>query len=485
MTLSKRVSNLEKKVNGFATSFTTETLNVTSSSTVTGISTVTGNTNVSGNLIVSDNIDTDTLTANSTSTNTAITNQTFTLNYNGSNANAIGSGIVVAGTANLNYANIVIGGSGNWQLKSTDGNINTLDALVVNGTLAATGATTLTNTLGVNGATTLSSTLNVIGGTTLSTLSTSGTATLGAATIVNNLGVNGATTLSSTLNVAGLTTLGNANVTTANVTNLTATNLTATNILSLSLPQSSSAPSTNGYINWYANVLTVGTGVGTKSFVDTDSVQSLSNKTLTSPSITSPTITGLTSLNTTNLTVSNSGTVGNLTVSGNLIIPTSSPLLNGIAINSSQLSANISGTVLTYVDTTTSQSLSNKTLNSPFINSGTVNGTLNVPANLNISSGSLTLPSSPSPSLSSTGQVAVNTSSNVLQSYYGSAVRTLVDTNSTQTLSNKTISNLILSGSVPGTSTSSGTTGQIAFDTNYIYICVSNNNWRRAALSTW
>lgn len=37
----------------------------------------------------------------------------------------------------------------------------------------------------------------------------------------------------------------------------------------------------------------------------------------------------------------------------------------------------------------------------------------------------------------------------------------------------------------PANSTATGTTGQIAFDTNYIYVCVANNTWKRASLSTW
>lgn len=38
---------------------------------------------------------------------------------------------------------------------------------------------------------------------------------------------------------------------------------------------------------------------------------------------------------------------------------------------------------------------------------------------------------------------------------------------------------------VPATATSAGTAGQIKFDENYIYVCYADNNWRRAALSTW
>jgi hypothetical protein len=38
---------------------------------------------------------------------------------------------------------------------------------------------------------------------------------------------------------------------------------------------------------------------------------------------------------------------------------------------------------------------------------------------------------------------------------------------------------------VPATATSTGTTGQVAFDSNYIYYCVATNTWKRSPLTTW
>lgn len=38
---------------------------------------------------------------------------------------------------------------------------------------------------------------------------------------------------------------------------------------------------------------------------------------------------------------------------------------------------------------------------------------------------------------------------------------------------------------VPANATSSGKAGQIAYDSNYVYICVADNTWKRAALETW
>jgi len=39
--------------------------------------------------------------------------------------------------------------------------------------------------------------------------------------------------------------------------------------------------------------------------------------------------------------------------------------------------------------------------------------------------------------------------------------------------------------SVPANASATGTAGQIAYDSSYIYICTATNTWRRAALSTW
>lgn len=45
--------------------------------------------------------------------------------------------------------------------------------------------------------------------------------------------------------------------------------------------------------------------------------------------------------------------------------------------------------------------------------------------------------------------------------------------------------NVIITSAAPANSTANGTVGQVAFDTNYVYYCVANNTWKRAALSTW
>lgn len=37
----------------------------------------------------------------------------------------------------------------------------------------------------------------------------------------------------------------------------------------------------------------------------------------------------------------------------------------------------------------------------------------------------------------------------------------------------------------PAATGSSGSAGQIAYDSGYVYICVAKNTWKRAALTTW
>lgn len=43
----------------------------------------------------------------------------------------------------------------------------------------------------------------------------------------------------------------------------------------------------------------------------------------------------------------------------------------------------------------------------------------------------------------------------------------------------------IRTANTPASATATGTQGQIAWDANYVYVCVATNTWKRAALSTW
>jgi len=46
-------------------------------------------------------------------------------------------------------------------------------------------------------------------------------------------------------------------------------------------------------------------------------------------------------------------------------------------------------------------------------------------------------------------------------------------------------SNSIASSSAPSTASSAGTTGQVAFDSTHIYVCIATNTWIRATAGTW
>jgi len=46
-------------------------------------------------------------------------------------------------------------------------------------------------------------------------------------------------------------------------------------------------------------------------------------------------------------------------------------------------------------------------------------------------------------------------------------------------------SNLVFTNTVPATASSNGVAGTIARDSNYLYVCVATNTWKRTALSSW
>lgn len=47
------------------------------------------------------------------------------------------------------------------------------------------------------------------------------------------------------------------------------------------------------------------------------------------------------------------------------------------------------------------------------------------------------------------------------------------------------VTSMSLFTSVPATSESAGTAGQMAYDSGYFYVCTALNTWKRAALTTW
>ena len=49
----------------------------------------------------------------------------------------------------------------------------------------------------------------------------------------------------------------------------------------------------------------------------------------------------------------------------------------------------------------------------------------------------------------------------------------------------KGVESSVMFSSVPASATATGTAGQISYDANYLYVCVSSNVWRRSAIATW
>lgn len=45
--------------------------------------------------------------------------------------------------------------------------------------------------------------------------------------------------------------------------------------------------------------------------------------------------------------------------------------------------------------------------------------------------------------------------------------------------------NLVISNSVPATASSNGIAGTIARNSTHLYVCVSNNTWKRVELTSW
>ena len=55
----------------------------------------------------------------------------------------------------------------------------------------------------------------------------------------------------------------------------------------------------------------------------------------------------------------------------------------------------------------------------------------------------------------------------------------------TKTATVGSITGVISDVTAPATAASTGTTGQVAVDTGYIYVCTATNTWKRVAVATW
>lgn len=129
----------------------------------------------------------------------------------------------------------------------------------------------------------------------------------------------------------------------------------------------------------------------------------------------------------TNVTLPTTGTLATLANTETFTNKTlTSPVISSI-VNTGTLTLPTSNDTL--VGRATTDTLTNKTLTSPTINNGS----------LNMGSGTLVLPNASTPAQTASGSLVWNSASSLLTVGDGTARKTLVDIDSTQTLSNKTI----------------------------------------------
>lgn len=58
-------------------------------------------------------------------------------------------------------------------------------------------------------------------------------------------------------------------------------------------------------------------------------------------------------------------------------------------------------------------------------------------------------------------------------------------TPSTRTVNVNIFAANLVTGTVPAVANAAGIAGTIRYNDSYIYVCVANNTWKRAELSTW
>lgn len=57
--------------------------------------------------------------------------------------------------------------------------------------------------------------------------------------------------------------------------------------------------------------------------------------------------------------------------------------------------------------------------------------------------------------------------------------------NATKNFTVKSLKNFIISSTVPATASDTGTTGMLAYDADFLYVCVATDTWKRVAIATW
>lgn len=57
--------------------------------------------------------------------------------------------------------------------------------------------------------------------------------------------------------------------------------------------------------------------------------------------------------------------------------------------------------------------------------------------------------------------------------------------NSTKNFTVESLKDFIITSSAPASASSTGTAGQLAYDADYIYVCVATDTWKRVSIATW
>lgn len=296
--------------------------------------------------------------------------------------------------------------------------------------------------------------------------------TINAATMSGTLTCSGTVTVSGSITRSGTTTGGTTDGGTLSGTTTNSGTISGGTVSPATLsPTSITTGNLTGNISANVGVTVDGVDISahaadtttahgvTGAVCGTTNSQTLTNKTLTSPQINSATASGTTLTNTT----TNSGTI-----SGGTITPTSIGGGNitgnvsctaGVTVDGVDISAHAADTTTAHgvsgavCGTTSSQTLTNKTLTSPTINDGTTN----------LDGGTLVVPFTTAPAQTAEGSVVWDSDSDLLTVGNGSSRKTMTDTDSTQTLTNKTITGTFTGNVTGNCSGSSGScTGNAA-----------------------
>jgi len=57
--------------------------------------------------------------------------------------------------------------------------------------------------------------------------------------------------------------------------------------------------------------------------------------------------------------------------------------------------------------------------------------------------------------------------------------------NATKNFTIESLKDFIISSTVPTTASDPGTAGMLAYDADYLYVCIATDTWKRVAIATW